>query len=205
LGEEFFNLPAGACPLTELEAVHITVNPLDLTGHLGTNRDMTMEEFFMRTLVPRVVPETIESTHKTTVGNFTSYGTKTIIRLGAGERAGVVDSFRAVFNRVPKTECDWQMALRIANTKLPGTLNSEREAQMKDVFKKIWKRAPNMSDEKDNIAMMMMTYGLRPQVRSLALERVAIQDYRRIFGKTPFGATAWDTMRAIAYSGLPKP
>jgi hypothetical protein len=124
--------------------------------------------------------------------------------LGAGERAGVVDSYRAVYGHVPRTECEWRDALRIATGKLPS-LNQERENQMLATFKTIYGRDADRTQPHDNAAINIMTYGIRPMVRSLANERAAIRIFRRIFGHNPANATEWDTMRAMANSGLALP
>jgi len=46
-----------------------------------------------------------------------------------------------------------------------------------------------------------MAYGLRPAGRNLDSEKAAIKYFKAIYGYTPSAATAWDVVRAIAYSG----
>jgi hypothetical protein len=205
LGESFAVTLDGSCPLTETEAPFITSDPMNLLRNLGVDRDTSLERLFFRSLVPRVAPSSTDRNDLLTINTFTTYGTHLSLRLGAGERAGVVDSFRAIFGRIPLSACDWQMALRIANSQLPGIRNISRERSMEIVFQKIWKRDPDRTNTQDDLAIMMMSYGLRPQIRDLSAERLAIKVYQKVFGKSPHGATAWDTMRAIAYSGVPTP
>ena len=46
-----------------------------------------------------------------------------------------------------------------------------------------------------------MAYGLRPAARNLNSEKAGIKNFKAIFGYNPVKATAWDAVRAIAYSG----
>jgi hypothetical protein len=46
-----------------------------------------------------------------------------------------------------------------------------------------------------------MTYGLRPAKRNLDSEKAAIKIFKDIYGYAPKTASAWDVVRAIAYSG----
>lgn len=204
LGIEDVNTAEGACWADEPEA-HIVVKALDeVLNALGIGRDLPTEKFFDTTLVPRVVPTDLAAEFRDMIKNWTAYGTSIGLRLGAGERAGVVDSYRAVYGHVPRTECEWRDALRIASGKLPS-LNQEREDQMLATFKTIYGRDADRTQPKDNAAINIMTYGIRPIIRSLANERRAIPIFRRIFGHNPANATEWDIMRAIANSGLQMP
>jgi len=190
------------CVLTEVEALYVSSIVNEMLAHLGLERNVTLEEYFNAILTPRVVPVDLDSVLLAAVQNFVNYGTKSNVRLGQGERAGVVDSFRAVYGRVPLDECDWQNAIKIGNTTLPLNLNTDREQQMNQTFKKIYGREANRSDAKDDIAVNIMAYGIRPQIRDLKAEALAIDVFEHIFGKKPSNATEWDANRAIAYSGI---
>ena len=51
-----------------------------------------------------------------------------------------------------------------------------------------------------------MTYGLRPMDRHLNLEHTAaMTSFRAIFKHIPSTTTEWDTLRGMAYGGLPIP
>lgn len=204
LGIEDVNTAEGACWADEPDA-RIAVRTLDeILAALGINRNLSSETFFDQTLVPRVTPLELAVEFRNMVKNWTAYGTSGGLRLGAGERAGVVDSYRAVYGHVPRTECEWRDALRIASGKLPS-LNQPREQQMLATFKTIYSRDADRTQPRDNAAINIMTYGIRPMVRSLANERAAIRIFHRIFGHNPANATEWDTMRAMANSGLALP
>ena len=205
LGVEFTNTAAGACTLEEPEAGLIVINTQDIVNALGAARDTNLEQLFLTRLVSRVAPPESTDSEKSAINNFTTYGTRSNLRLGAGERAGVVDSFRAIYGHVPKSDCEWQEAIRIANSKAPSKLNPEREKAAETLFKKIYRRDADRSQEKDNKTILIMSYGIRSQVRDLNVERAAIRSFRRIFGKVPSNATEWDTMRGMAYGGLKLP
>ncbi|MCC7357059.1 hypothetical protein IT408_00960 [Candidatus Uhrbacteria bacterium] len=205
LGIEFVNTAAGACNLEEPEAGLIVINAQDIVTALGTARDTNLEQLFLTRLVSRIAPPEATDGEKSAINNFTTYGTRSNVRLGAGERAGVVDSFRAIYGHVPKSDCEWQEAIRIANSKAPSKLNPEREQAAGILFKKIYRRDADRAQEKDNKTILIMSYGIRSQIRDLNIERAAIRSFRRIFGKVPSNATEWDTMRGMAYGGLKLP
>jgi hypothetical protein len=69
------------------------------------------------------------------------------------------------------------------------------------IFKKIYKRAPDMKKPNDNAAVTIIAYGLRSSHRNTNSEKVAIKSFKAIFGYAPVSATDWDAVRAIAYSG----
>jgi len=62
-------------------------------------------------------------------------------------------------------------------------------------------RDPNRTNAHDDAAVTVMAYGLRPAGRNLDSEKAAIKYFKAIYGYTPSAATAWDVVRAIAYSG----
>lgn len=138
---------------------------------------------------------------KSAITNFINYGTPTTLKLGAGERAGVISSYRAAFGKVPATEAEWSDVIKIANGRWPTARSAAAEAQAKVEFKKVYKRTPNMNQANDNAAVTVMAYGLRPGNRNLNSEKAAIKSFKAIYGHAPVTTTAWDIVRAIAYSG----
>lgn len=133
--------------------------------------------------------------------NFIVYGTQSTHRLGAGERAGVINSYKAAFGKLPKLEIEWQDVIKIANGRWPGEVSTAAEAKATETFKKIYLRAPDMKNQNDNAAVTVMTYGLRPGNRNMNSEKAAINIFKGIFKYAPLSATDWDAVRAIAYSG----
>jgi len=56
--------------------------------------------------------------------NFTACGTTTSLRLGAGERMGVVNSYKAAFGRLPSSRSHWFDVMKIANGRFPGEIST---------------------------------------------------------------------------------
>ncbi|MDP3771714.1 MAG: YCF48-related protein [bacterium] len=126
---------------------------------------------------------------------------KPIEKLGDGERAGVVNSFKEAFGKLPETSQDWEDVMKISIGRFPSQTNVGREQAAEAAFKKIYKRAPLRTHANDNACVVVITYGLRPETRRLAAEAVAIKTYKSVFKKGPKSASDWDTVRCIAYSG----
>ncbi|MDD4901971.1 MAG: hypothetical protein PHE24_02435 [Patescibacteria group bacterium] len=145
------------------------------------------------------VPVTNEQ--KAIVANFIQSGTPTTLVLGAGERAGSINSFRSAFTRLPASTLDWQDVIKIGNGRWTTQRSATAEAKAKISFKKIYLREPNMANAKDNAAVTVMAYGLRPAQRNMNSEKAAINSFKYIFHKIPVSAADWDIVRAIAYSG----
>jgi len=138
---------------------------------------------------------------KNSIVNFISAGTQTTLDLGAGERTGVVDSFVFAFGKYPQTADDWSDIIKIANGRWPTQVNNEAEAEATQKFKTIYLREPDRLNNRDDAAVVIMAYGLRPAIRDLAKEARAIEIFIDIFGISPESAGDWDAVRAIAYSG----
>ncbi|MDD4902603.1 MAG: hypothetical protein PHE24_05730 [Patescibacteria group bacterium] len=143
----------------------------------------------------------ISSVEKTTVNDFITYGTPSTLKLGAGERAGVVNSYFQAFKKMPVAESGWSDILKIANGRWPGETSAVAENQAKVEFKKVYGRNPVMTNTYDSNAVTIISYGLIPAKRNLASEKVAINTFRHYYGYAPSSALAWNVVRAIAYSG----
>ncbi|MCE9586121.1 hypothetical protein K8R04_02255 [Candidatus Uhrbacteria bacterium] len=197
LGDTDVDASILTCRATEPESMIVTAGLEEILRTLNMARDARAEQ---------VGASVLANVHggDVVINNFASYGTYGTQHLGAGERAGVIDSYLRVYGHVPRSECDWQDALRIAKGLMPIVRVQEREAEAKTTFKVIYKREATVQ-ERDEKTVWMMAYGLRPAVRSLPAERRAIRIYRSIFGHNPRNSGEWDTMRAIAYGGVPVP
>ncbi|MDD5527596.1 MAG: YDG domain-containing protein [Patescibacteria group bacterium] len=143
----------------------------------------------------------ITAAEKTAINDFIVYGTPTTLRLGAGERAGVVNSYFQAFGKLPNSEAEWSDVIKIANGRWPGELNQAAENIAKAQFKKVYGRNSAVTNGFDQNAVTVMAYGLIPSLRNLASEKVAIQTFRYYYGHSPVSALAWNIVRAIAYSG----
>lgn len=147
-------------------------------------------------------PHSLSDSDKNSISYFIHEGTATTIFLGSGERAGVLNSYLSVFDKLPRSTLEWQDVIKIANGRWPNERNLEKEDEAADTFfSKIYVRQPNMDDPNDSAAVTVIAYGLRPAVRNLDSEKKAIEIYRSIFNKDPVDAVEWDIVRAIAYSG----
>jgi hypothetical protein len=135
------------------------------------------------------------------INNFIVYGTKSTQVLGAGERAGVVASFKSAFGRFPTTEADWKDCLAIGNGRWPAQKNAVVEKSVKMIFKKIYKREAKLDNANDKAALAILAYGLRMNKRNQASEAAALKTYAKIFKAGPKSAADWNVVRAIAYSG----
>lgn len=144
----------------------------------------------------------IEKNDKYSIAHFIHSGTKTTRALGEGERGGVLNSYYSTYRKMPQTYDEWQDVMKIANGRWPSNRNLDTESSIGvENFRKIYQREPDMSNENDNAAVMIISYGLRPRSRSFASELVAIEHFESIYAYEPNNARDWDIVRAIAYSG----
>ena len=137
---------------------------------------------------------------------FVTYNYGTTAYLGAGERAGVIDSWKTSKRLcgicVPEQLGDWEDIIKIANGRWPNVLPENDYVKGKEgVFRQIYLRDPNYSNANDEAAMMIIAYGLRPQPRNVESENEAIGFFKGIYNKDPDSASDWDVVRAISYSG----
>ncbi|OJI06883.1 hypothetical protein BK004_01955 [bacterium CG10_46_32] len=119
--------------------------------------------------------------------NFITYGTKSTQKLGTGERAGVLYSYKAAFGILPTTSEDWNDVIRIATNQAPIQRSGAAERKAKDV---------GMNDEK---SIITVAYGLRPDKRDLDAERQGIERFIEIYGKLPCSTLDWNILRSFVY------
>lgn len=195
-----------ACRLIDVGAKELLISTDELVQALGIHRDIPLETHINELLLHRVIPEDATGTIPMPVTNFTAYGTASTIILGSGERAGVIASYIAVYGHMPMNGCDWADALRIARGVRPVVRNEDREHAMETTFQRIYRRAPVLENAVDHRTLDIMSYGLRPTDRSLHIEHeAAMTSFRDIFHHIPSTTTEWDTLRGMAYGGLPLP
>ncbi|MBI2050292.1 MAG: hypothetical protein HYT31_00625 [Parcubacteria group bacterium] len=175
----------------------------DIAARVNKVVDAAQEASYDKSIVSKVVASepSVSSAVREKLVSFVTYGTPTTTTLGAGERGGVVNSFKEAFGRLPASDTDWEDVVKIANGRWPGQTDTDREATAEANFRVIYKRAPVRTNARDDAAVVVMAYGLRPSGRKLDSEKAAIKSYEAIFKRTPETATAWDAVRAIAYSG----
>ncbi|MFH1522339.1 MAG: hypothetical protein ABIE43_00795, partial [Patescibacteria group bacterium] len=203
LGEKIVNREY-QLEIINTDAAHITIAPVsDVASAVNEKRDLNLE---LQTNNQYVFPLTkelggIADEVKFVLNNFISYGTETTKSLGAGERAGVVNSFQSAFGKLPESMEEWQDVIKISNGRWPTERSETSEAKAKAEFKTVYKREANMENPNDNAAVTVISYGLRPDKRNLDSEKAAIKSFKAIYKINPTSATQWDIVRAIAYSG----
>lgn len=141
---------------------------------------------------------------ETFISNFVTYGVdENTKKLGAGERAAVLESYKEAFDKLPESDTEIEDAVKIANGRWPGLRSEEAEAKAKENFREVYKRDPKDDNEKDTNALMVMGYGLRQRAenRNLESEKAGINIYKGIFGEVPKSTEDWNTLQAITYSG----
>lgn len=163
--------------------------------------DLTEKEQIIYTKLAKGFTPNIDNSIKYAIAYFIKNGTATTKKLGAGERAGVVNSYYSAFNRWPQTKEHWQDLIKIANGRWTDERNKGKESSAKKIFKKIYLRDPNRNNSHDDAAINIIAYGLRPAKRNLSAERPAIKIFESIYKHSPSSADDWDIVRAIAYSG----
>lgn len=197
--------PTGEATLTQMKSEAQIINTADVNQvltHVESSRNSDAENNYNKSLVSKITSGTSASSENINkIINFTTYGTQSTKKLGAGERAGVVNSFKTAFNKLPTSESDWNDVIKIANGRWPSQTNQAAEDRAKINFKIVYKREPDRKNPHDDAAITVMTYGLRPAKRNLDSEKTAIKTFKAIYGYAPEKATAWDVVRAIAYSG----
>jgi hypothetical protein len=147
-------------------------------------------------------PHDLSENDRNAISYFIDQGTPTTILLGNGERAGVLNSYLSVFDKLPRNTLEWQDVIKIANGRWPDERNLDHEEEASDVFfNAIYRRDPDINNPKDSSAITIIAYGLRPAQRNMESEKNAIHIYRSIFNRNPTEASDWDLVRAIAYSG----
>ena len=170
---------------------------------MNTNRDSDAENNGYNKYTVALINDIdgLEQSNIYAITNFVVYGTETTKILGAGERAGVINSYKSAFGKLPTTESEWQDVIKIANGRWPNEKSKTAEVNAKIEFKKVYKREADMNNPNDNAAVTIISYGLRSDVRNLDSEKAGILTFKHIYGYNPSSATDWDIVRAIAYSG----
>lgn len=174
-----------------------------LLAHNNVSINIEAQKKGMEKYIPNLTSgiENLTNENKYAVNNFIVYGTISTRILGAGERAGVVNSYKKAFGKLPITQSEWEDCIAIGNGRWPGEKSEKAEGDAKVEFKKVYKRDADMNNANDNAAVTVMAYGLRPSNRNLESEKVAIKTFEHIYEYAPSSALDWDIVRAIAYSG----
>ena len=149
--------------------------------------------------------EALKGEVKEALTQFIAYGVdRNSQKIGAGERAAVLNSYKEAYDKLPESDEEMSDMIKIVNGRFPSERNAEAEGSAIQTFKRIYKRVPNLKNNRNDVAaIMVMTYGLRQAAenRNLASEKRGIETFTAIFGKAPQSTDEWNTMQAITYSG----
>jgi len=141
---------------------------------------------------------------KVALSEFISKGTKdNSEKIGEGERAAVLNSYKHAFGHLPQNETEIEDAIKISNGRFPAQTSEEAENNAKIQFERIYNREADMNNPNDSAAVNIMAYGLKQkaQNRNLGSELKGISIFEDIFGHVPASTEDWNTMQAITYSG----
>ncbi|MFH0891245.1 MAG: Kazal-type serine protease inhibitor family protein [Candidatus Falkowbacteria bacterium] len=203
----------GECPKDadivkiEAKAGQLSNNQMDqILAELKALRDLVKEQQNEITHLKKLLigVSAITDAMQTSITNFITYGVdENTKKLGEGERAAVMYSFKSAFGKLPEDEMELADAIKIANGRWPGKTSEEAEISAKANFKFIYKREPDMENPKDNAAVTIMAYGLRQKAsnRNLRSEKNGIQIFEALFDRLPTTTEDWNIMQAITYSG----
>jgi len=171
--------------------------------YLGIIRDTTLESSGKtKYLTPLTNGLKLTDIQTNILNYFVVYGTPSTLKLGAGERAGVLSSYLKTYGKLPITLAQWVDVLNIANGRWPITRTATAENQAKSEFKKVYNRAADFDNVRtEQNAIMVIAYGLRFTNRDLSAEQRAISLFKSTYDHAPISALAWNIVRAIAYSG----
>jgi len=168
----------------------------------NTKRNKSSEDATFKKYIKKIdIKNELSSKNRKSINNFITYGTFTTIKLGAGERAGSINSFKSAFQKLPDSKEDWEDVIKIANGRWPTQKNTASEKRATEEFKNIYKREPSRNNPNDDAVITVIAYGLRPRDRNLDSEKAAIKSFKHIYKDSPTTTIAWDIVRAIAYSG----
>jgi hypothetical protein len=187
-------------PSSVVEAV--SLSEAEVIKNYGKNVDLNEATGKLYLAITGQSQADLSTNEKQAIAYFIHYGTATTNILGAGERAGVLNSYFSVYGKLPRGREEWKDAIKIANGRWPSERRESAEKKAEsEIFKYIYKRPANMNNPNDNAAVTVITYGLRPANRNLNSEKAAVNIFKGIYKRDPRSALDWDTVRAIAYSG----
>ena len=191
--------------ITNESVIVVSGNADSIASTVKTTRDSALESNYQtRFTDPLTSGLKLDTTTTKNLNYFVAYGTPNTLKLGAGERAGVLGSYLSAYGKVPDAANEWSDLIKISIGRWPTELNTTAENQAKVEFKKIYDRAPVMTSQVDANAITIIAYGLRPTARNTNSEKAAIKSFRYVYGHDPINSLAWNIVRAIAYSGAKK-
>lgn len=144
----------------------------------------------------------LEESQEESLARFVEFGTgEASRRLGAGERAAIIrDLMQTLGPRVRALSSDDPE--RVASGQIPRTRNLKLErgqlARARQTFRTIYGDDPNFQNAEENLAWNTLMYRIRFS-RDMVAERQGIQEFRRLFGRSPQDPFQWSTVRVLGY------
>jgi hypothetical protein len=202
----------GECASEEIKNINLRAEKLsndqlgDILVELNLLRNLVLEQQVQINYLQKLMLGVSQITERmiSSINSFITYGVDRDTRmLGEGERASVVHSFREAHGRLPENEEDLADVIKIANGRWPSKTVAAAEEKAKTDFKTVYRRVPDMGDQKDSAAVTIMAYGLRQKAgnRNLESEKRGIQIFKNIYNSLPNNARDWNIAQAISYSG----
>jgi hypothetical protein len=178
----------------------------NLLSNINENKNQWREKNVEQNQLKKLENEMakISAEVKKSINTFVTYGVdNNTKKLGEGERAAVIYSYKEAFEKLPETEDELTDVIKISNGRWPSNVSNEAENEAKERFKKIYKRELRETNPHDMSAMKIMAYGLkqRAENRNLDSEKMGIKIFNDIFGHLPESTEDWNAMQAITYSG----
>ena len=199
-------------PLTTIadmqtKAIQLKENKLDaILSELQLLRNLVQEQQteikYLKSLTNDLAIRSSQA--EAAIKNFITYGVdENTKKLGAGERAAVMHSYKSAFDKLPETEEELTDAIKIANGRWPSEESTKAEARASKEFKKIYGRNPNLQNPNDDAAVTIMAYGLRQRAenRNLRSEAQGIITFKWLYNRIPSSTEDWNIVQAITYSG----
>jgi hypothetical protein len=177
-----------------------------LVNGLSVVRDQNLEASFREKYLSQILDgmPVVGDNAQRAIMDFITYGVDTnSMKLGAGERAAVIFSYKQAFNKLPLIELELADVIRIANGRWPVEQNLAAQDESHKIFYKIYGHVADMGNPHENAAITIMTYGLKQQAqnRNLESEKAGIKTFKYFFGHAPQTTQDWNVMQAITYSG----
>jgi hypothetical protein len=189
--------------ISEEVIADIVVAP-NIVPEKPTSRSLEKETQAVKDYVSltKVVPQK-ESEWK--VINFLAYGsTDKTQAMPSVARKGLLDDYKAVYNRLPSSNSDWQNLAKVADGTTPSRVLSNEVVAIRE-FTKIFKSAVNFSNPAHEQFVHMLAYRLRPESRDLSKEQAGLGKYLSTYRANPSNGWAWSVLRSISYSGMLEP
>ena len=168
-------------------------------------KEQEAEIKYLKSLTSEV--KNISESMKSFMTNFVTYGVdENTKKLGEGERAAVLNSFKEAYKKLPETSTEIEDAIKIANGRFPSVRVESVENEAEKIFEHVYDRAPDTQNASDQNFTMVVSYGLRQkaETRKLETEKKALDIYKGVYKQLPQNTEDWNILQGIAYSGAKK-